>query len=116
MVFLFDVDNTLLDNDRFVVDLTARLDHAFGGAQRERYWSIYDDLRDQLGYADYLGALQQFRAGNSDQTNLLLMSGFLLDYPCASASWSISIYPISPPSRRRAPQPRLETYLPREQP
>ncbi|PJA37465.1 MAG: haloacid dehalogenase, partial [Lysobacterales bacterium CG_4_9_14_3_um_filter_62_6] len=54
MVFLIDVDNTLLDNDRFVADLSDRLDRAFGQTQRERYWQIYEDLRSTLGYADYL--------------------------------------------------------------
>lgn len=81
VVFLLDVDNTLLDNDRFAADLTAWLDRAFGRAQRERYWSIYAGLRDQLGYADYLGALQGFRAGSDDEPALLQMSAFLLDYP-----------------------------------
>lgn len=81
IVFLLDVDNTLLDNDRFAADLAARLDDAFGRAERERYWSIYAGLRDQLGYADYLGALQGFRAGNDDEPALLQMSAFLLDYP-----------------------------------
>lgn len=81
VVFLLDVDNTLLDNDRFAADLTARLDHDFGKPERERYWSIYAGLVDRLGYADYLGALQAFRAGGDDQPALLQMSAFLLDYP-----------------------------------
>ena len=81
VVFLLDVDNTLIDNDRFAADLTAWLDHAFGRAERERYWSIYAGQRDQLGYADYLGALQGFRAGSHDEPALLQMSTFLLDYP-----------------------------------
>ena len=81
VVFLLDVDNTLLDNDRFATDLTARLEHDFGKAERERYWSIYAGLRDQHGYADYLGALQDFRASCDDEPALLQMSAFLLDYP-----------------------------------
>jgi FMN phosphatase YigB (HAD superfamily) len=80
-MFMFDVDNTLLDNDRFAADLTARLDDDFGKPQCERYWSIYAELRDRLGYADYLGALQAFRAGANDDPALLRMSAFLLDYP-----------------------------------
>ena len=80
-MFLFDVDNTLLDNDRFAADLTARLDDDFGKSERERYWSIYDGLRDRFGYADYLGALQAFRVGGDDEPALLQMSAFLLDYP-----------------------------------
>ena len=82
--FLLDVDNTLLDNDRFVADLGARLEDAFGAAERERYWAIYDALRDELGYADYLGALQKFRAELDESPDLLLMSAFMLEYPFAS--------------------------------
>ncbi len=82
-VFLLDVDNTLLDNDRFSVDLDARLERDFGAVQSTRYRAIYAALRDQLGYADYLGALQVFRAGLDDDSDLLRMSTFLLDYPFA---------------------------------
>lgn len=81
LVFLLDVDNTLLDNDRFAADLTAQLDRDFGKEERERYWSIYAGLRDTLGYADYLGALQQFRLDSDDEAALLRLSFFLLDYP-----------------------------------
>ncbi|MBA2238007.1 MAG: HAD family hydrolase [Lysobacter sp.] len=80
-VFLFDVDNTLLDNDRFAADLTERLDREFGEHQRKRYWSLYDERRDRLGYADYLGTLQTFRDGVEDPPELLLMSQFIIDYP-----------------------------------
>jgi FMN phosphatase YigB (HAD superfamily) len=80
-VFLLDVDNTLLDNDRFSADLDARLDRDFGPGQRMRYRDIYTALRDQLGYADYLGALQAFRAGLDEDADLLQVSAFLLDYP-----------------------------------
>ena len=82
-VFLLDVDNTLLDNDRFSADLDARLDRDFGPAQRMRYRDIYAALRDQLGYADYLGALQTFRAGLDEDADLLQVSAFLLEYPFA---------------------------------
>jgi FMN phosphatase YigB (HAD superfamily) len=81
VVFLLDVDNTLFDNDHFAVDLTTQLDHAFGSAERERYWSIYGKRRNKLGYADYLGTLQEFRSGSQKEAALLQMSGFLLDYP-----------------------------------
>lgn len=80
-VFLFDVDNTLLDNDRFGADLTAHLQHAFGKDACERYWSIYATRRDQTGYADYLGTLQAFRDDVADHPAMLGMSSFLLDYP-----------------------------------
>ena len=81
VVFLIDVDNTLLDNDRFAVDLTARLDQDFGNAERERYWTIYQERRNKLSYADYLGTLQEFRVGTDNEPALLQMSAFLLDYP-----------------------------------
>jgi FMN phosphatase YigB (HAD superfamily) len=84
VVFLLDVDNTLLDNDRFVADLGAHLAEAFGADQRDRYWSIFAALRDELTYADYLAALQKFRFGLDDAPALLQMSSFMLEYPFAS--------------------------------
>ncbi|MDE2051925.1 MAG: HAD family hydrolase [Gammaproteobacteria bacterium] len=83
-VFLFDVDNTLLDNDAVQDDLSAHLEREFGRAQRDRYWSIFEALRAELGYADYLGALQRYRLENLDEPQLLLMSSFLVDYPFAN--------------------------------
>ncbi len=80
-VYLIDVDNTLYDNDRFAVDLTAELERNFGESGRAEYWAIYERLRDTLGYADYLGALQQFRHGRDDRPELLALSTWLLDYP-----------------------------------
>jgi FMN phosphatase YigB (HAD superfamily) len=85
-VFLFDVDNTLLDNDGVVEDLRAHIGY-FGSASAERYWSIFEELRRELGYADYLGALQRYRlrepAGLVNDPRLLLLSSFLVDYPFA---------------------------------
>ena len=83
-VFLFDVDNTLLDNDGVQDDLSAHLEKEFGRAQRDRYWAIFEALRTELGYADYLGALQRYRLENLDEPQLLLMSSFLIDYPFAN--------------------------------
>src|SRR6202049_1415457 len=83
VVFLLDVDNTLLDNDRFGVDLGARLEQAFGADQRDRYWAIFAALREELSYADYLAALQKFRVGLDDDPDLLQMSSFMLEYPFA---------------------------------
>jgi FMN phosphatase YigB (HAD superfamily) len=80
-VFLLDVDNTLLDNDRFADDLGRRLEESFGRDERERYWRIFGERREELGLADYLGTLQVFRAGLDDDPKLLGMSGWLLDYP-----------------------------------
>ena len=81
VVFLLDVDNTLLDNDRFAAELGARLEQSFGAAERNRYWAIYAELGDELGYADYLATLQRFRAGLEDDPNLLQMAAFVLEYP-----------------------------------
>jgi FMN phosphatase YigB (HAD superfamily) len=84
VIFLLDVDNTLLDNDRFAKDLGDRLESAFGAAERARYWEIFGRRREALGLADYLGALQDFRSGVEDNPHLLGMSDFLLEYPFAS--------------------------------
>jgi FMN phosphatase YigB (HAD superfamily) len=84
VVFLLDVDNTLLDNDRFAADLGDRLEQSFGIAERVRYWDIFAQRREQLGLADYLGSLQDFRVGLDDHAQLLGMSEFLLEYPFAS--------------------------------
>lgn len=81
LVFLFDVDNTLLDNDRVTDDLRQHLIQQFGLANANRYWSIFESLRIELGYADYLGALQRYRSNHQHDPALLLMSSFLLDYP-----------------------------------
>jgi FMN phosphatase YigB (HAD superfamily) len=83
VVFLLDVDNTLLDNDRFGADLGAHLEQTFGADQRDRYWAIFAALREELTYADYLGALQKFRVGLDDDPDLLQMSSFMLEYPFA---------------------------------
>jgi FMN phosphatase YigB (HAD superfamily) len=87
VVFLLDVDNTLLDNDRIIADLRQHLQREFGAASAERYWTIFEQLRAELGYVDYLGALQRYRDaidhdGDRDH-RLLEMSNFLLDYPFA---------------------------------
>jgi FMN phosphatase YigB (HAD superfamily) len=82
-VFLLDVDNTLLDNDRFGADLSERLEQGFGPRERERYWQLFGERREQLELADYLGTLQSFRAGLDDEPQLLGMSEFLLEYPFA---------------------------------
>jgi FMN phosphatase YigB (HAD superfamily) len=83
VVFLLDVDNTLLDNDRIEEDLKQHLTQAFGTERQERYWSIFEKLREKLGYADYLGALQRYRSENPRDPHFLQISFFLLDYPFA---------------------------------
>ena len=82
VVFLLDVDNTLLDNDRFSADLDAALVRALGAPGRARYRAAYERLRDAHGYADYLGALQALREARLvDDSALLQLGDFLLDYP-----------------------------------
>ena len=82
-VFLLDVDNTLLDNDGIVADLSEHLAQEFGNERRDRYWEIFETLRLELGYADYLGALQRYRVGTMNDPRLLMMSSYLVDYPFA---------------------------------
>ena len=88
-VFLIDVDNTLLDNDRIVADLRCHLEHEFGALSASRYWVNFEALRGELGYADYLGALQRYRLdaelGQAGDLRLLRMASFLIDYPFAQA-------------------------------
>jgi hypothetical protein len=83
VVFLFDVDNTLIDNDRIQQDLREHLEESYGRAARERYWAIFDELWVELGYADYIGALERYRAEKLHDPTLLRMANWLLDYPFA---------------------------------
>src|ERR1700745_1393728 len=83
IVFLVDVDNTLLDNHHIQVDIRAHLEHEFGPACRDRYWKILEDLFAELGYRDYLGALQRYRIEHPTDIRLLGMSSYLVDYPFA---------------------------------
>jgi FMN phosphatase YigB (HAD superfamily) len=83
VVFLLDVDNTLLDNDQITADLKAHLVRAVGEERQQRYWALFEQLRQELGYADYLGALQRYRGEYPHDTNLLTVSLFLLNYPFA---------------------------------
>ena len=80
-VVLFDVDNTLLDNDRVTADLRDHLEREVGHERQERYWSIFEELRAEVGYADYLGALQRYRANYPRDLHVLTVSHFLLEYP-----------------------------------
>jgi FMN phosphatase YigB (HAD superfamily) len=83
LVFLLDCDNTLLDNDKVQEDLRDHLEREFGPECRDRYWAIFEERRAELGYADYLGALQVYRVRHERDTRLLSMSSFLVDYPFA---------------------------------
>jgi FMN phosphatase YigB (HAD superfamily) len=83
IVFLVDVDNTLVDNDGIQQDLKDHLEQTYGVAARDRYWKILEDLMTELGYRDYIGALQRFRVEHPREIELLAMSSFLMDYPFA---------------------------------
>src|SRR3982751_6408906 len=83
-VFLFDVDNTLLDNDRVTAALRRFLIGEVGEERTEKYWSIFEQLRTELGYADYLGALQNYRLQFPYDSHILALSNFLIDYPFAN--------------------------------
>ncbi len=92
-VFLLDVDNTLFDNDGFAADLSAELERGFGSTERERYWALYETLRDEVGYADYLGALQRFRSGQETHAQMLHIGDWMLGYPFAE-----HLYPYALPA------------------
>ena len=83
-VFFFDVDNTLLDNDRVTKDLRVFLEKEVGSERSDHYWKIFEELRAELGYADYLGALQRYRVAYAYDTHLLAVSTYLINYPFAN--------------------------------
>jgi FMN phosphatase YigB (HAD superfamily) len=90
LVFLFDVDNTLLDNDGVTEDLKQHLTQQVGSARQQRYWDFFEQLRSELGYADYLGALQRYRIEYPRDPGLLTVSHFLVNY-----SFATRLYPNS---------------------
>jgi FMN phosphatase YigB (HAD superfamily) len=91
ITFLFDVDNTLLDNDRVTADLKRHLQREVGPERAERYWAIFEQLRAELGYADYLGALQRYRIEYPHDPRLLIVSKFLINYPFANRLYPNSL-------------------------
>ena len=91
VVFLFDVDNTVLDNDRVTADLKRHLDREVGTDRAQHYWVIFEQLRAELGYADYLGALQRYRSEHQHDPRLLGVSRFLIDYPFANRLYPNSL-------------------------
>ena len=84
VVFLFDVDNTLLDNDRITSDLKRHLEKEVGHDRQQRYWEFFEQMRAELGYADYLGALQRYRIEYPRDPSLLTVSHFMVNYPFAT--------------------------------
>src|SRR5271163_918504 len=91
VAFLVDVDNTLLNNDHIQEDLKRHLEREFGVACRNRYWEILEQLFTELGYRDYLGALQRFRIEHPREPHLLTMSSYLVDYPFANRLYPNSL-------------------------
>jgi FMN phosphatase YigB (HAD superfamily) len=84
VVFLVDVDNTLLDNDRVTADLLRHLESEVGHERQHHYWAIFEELRTELGYADYLGALQRYRVEHPRDSHVLVVSDYLVNYPFAN--------------------------------
>jgi FMN phosphatase YigB (HAD superfamily) len=91
VVFLFDVDNTLLDNDHVSLDLSKFLEKEVGKERKQRYWAIFEQLRSELGYADYLGALQRYRIENPRESHVLMVSYYLVNYPFANRLYPNSL-------------------------
>src|SRR5215467_5009743 len=91
IVFLFDVDNTLLDNDRVTEDLKRHLEKQVGHERQQSYWDFFEQLRSELGYADYLGALQRYRIAYPRDPGLLTVSQFLMNYPFATRLYPDSL-------------------------
>ena len=99
-VFLIDVDNTLLDNDAVIADISAEFEHLFGADSCQRFWAISDALRAELGYVDYLGALQRYRDTVDPDPRLYGLSSFLLDYPFALRLYSQTLAVLKHLQRR----------------
>ncbi len=90
-VFLFDVDNTLVDNDRIQADMASHLEREIGAERNRHYWTLFEELRTQLGYADYLGALQRYRMEFPRDFHILAVSDFLINYPFANRLYANSL-------------------------
>ena len=95
VVLLFDVDNTLLDNDRVTKDLHEYLEREIGVEQATEYFTLFEELRQELGYADYLGALQRFRTAHPHEPGVLRVSSWLVDYPFADRLYPQALEVIS---------------------
>src|SRR3979490_3069388 len=99
-VFLFDVDNTLIDNDRVAADLKRHLKEKVGETSAQRYWDIFEKLRAELGYADYLGALQRYRVEQPQEPKLLEVSYFMINYPFANRLYPESLDAVEHAKKR----------------
>jgi len=107
VVFLVDVDNTLIDNDHIAADLKRHLEREVGRERQERYWAIFEELRAELGYADYLGALQRYRVEHPRDPHVLTVSSFMVDYPFANRLYpnSLDVWSGSTAGDRRSSSP-----------
>jgi phosphoglycolate phosphatase-like HAD superfamily hydrolase len=94
-VVLFDVDNTLLDNDRVIADIGAYLEQNFNLMVRDRYWEIFEELRGSLGYADYLGTLERYRLEAMHDPRALRMANWLIDYPFADRLYAQALQAVT---------------------
>jgi FMN phosphatase YigB (HAD superfamily) len=95
IVFLFDVDNTLLNNDEVVTELMRYLQREIGDDRQQRYWKHFEQLRTELGYADYLGALQRYRLEYPRDSHILAVSHYLIDYPFAKQLFPNSLEAVA---------------------
>ena len=102
MVLLVDVDNALLDKDRIISDLMRYLEREVGHDCRQRYWTIFEEMRNELGYADYLGALQRYRVEHPRDHQLFAVSSFLAEYPVADRLFPGSLEVIERLTSREA--------------
>ncbi len=91
VVFLFDVDNTLIDNDRIVADMMRHLERDIGREHAQLYWQYFEQLRTELGYADYLGALQRYRINHPRDFKIIAVSYFLMNYYFANRLFPCSL-------------------------
>ena len=100
IVFLFDVDNTLLDNDAVAADLRHYLENTVGHERCERYWTIFESMRNLVGYADYLGALQQYRSNYPRSMKVLAVSDFLINYPFTTRLYPCALRVLAAANQR----------------
>src|ERR1700747_614666 len=98
-VFLFDVDNTLLDNDEIQRHLRAHLEDSYGEKARDRYWAIFQELWGELGYADYLGALERYRREELHDPRILRLANWMVDYPFADRLYPEALAAVRPAKR-----------------
>ena len=74
-----------------IADLQRHLDGEVGPERRARYFALFEELRTELGYADYLGALQRYRSQYPRDPHLLTVSSFLVNYPFANRLFPASL-------------------------